>query len=134
MKSLQEHLINLLSFQGAHLGFDEAVRSLAPQLRGRKPKHAPHTAWQLVEHMRIAQWDILEFCRDAKHVSPSWPKGYWPESVAPPSDAAWKKSIAHFHRDLKAMKKLVGEANDRGLDRKSTRLNSSHVRISYAVF
>ena len=88
---LQQHLLNLLSFEGAHAGFDDAVRGLAPELRGKKIKGAPHTAWQLLEHMRIAQWDILEFSRDAKHVSPKWPEGYWPESASPPSDAAWKK-------------------------------------------
>lgn len=112
---LKKHLLNLLSFEGAHVGFDEAVRRLAPELRGKKVRGAPHTAWQLVEHMRIAQWDILEFSRDAKHVSPKWPEGYWPHSSAPPSEAAWKKSIAAFRRDLEEMKKLVAEADDEKL-------------------
>src|SRR5437762_5177279 len=109
---LQQHLLNLLSFEGAHAGFDDAVRGLAPELRGKKIKGAPHTAWQLLEHMRIAQRDILEFSRDAKHISPKWPEGYWPESAAPPSDAAWKKSIAAFRHDLEEMKKLVAEADE----------------------
>ena len=109
---LQQHLLNLLSFEGAHAGFDDAVRGLAPELRGKKIKGAPHTAWQLLEHMRIAQWDILEFSRDAKHVSPKWPEGYWPESASPPSDAAWKKSIAAFRHDLEEMKKLVAKADE----------------------
>ena len=113
--SLQKHLINLLSFEGAHVGLEEAVRGLAPELRGKKIKGAPHTAWQLVEHMRIAQWDILEFSRDAKHVSPKFPEGYWPKSDAPPSEAAWKKSIASFRQDLEEMKKVVAEADEQQL-------------------
>jgi len=113
--SLQKHLLNLLSFEGAHVGFDEAVRGLTPELGGKKIKGAPHTAWQLLEHMRIAQWDILEFTRNAKHVSPKWPEGYWPKAASPPSDAAWKKSIAGFRHDLEDFKKLVAAANEEKL-------------------
>ena len=82
-------------------------------LRGKKPRGAPHTAWQLLEHMRIAQWDILEFSRNPRHASPKWPDGYWPETAAPPDEAAWDKSIKRFRADLKAMQKLVADpAND----------------------
>ena len=109
---LQQHVVNLLSSKGAHLDFEQAIRGLAPELRGKKIKRAPHTMWQLMEHMRIAQWDILEFSRDAKHVSPKFPEGYWPASAAPASDAAWKKSAAAFRRDLEAMKQLVAEADE----------------------
>src|SRR5437763_172657 len=112
---LNEHLLNLPSFKGAHLGFDEAVKGLPLSLRGKKVKNIPHTVWQLVEHLRIAQWDILEFCRNAKHVSPEWPEGYWPKSSAPSSDAEWKKSLARFRRDLEEMKELVAAANEEKL-------------------
>ena len=112
---LQQHVLNLLSGKGAHLDFDEAIRGLAPALRGKKIKGSAHTIWQLLEHVRIAQWDILEFSRDAKHVSPTFPEGYWPDSAAPPSDAAWKKSVAAFRRDLEAMKQLVAEADEQQL-------------------
>ena len=112
---LQQHLINLLNFEGAHVGFDEAVRGLSDQLRGKKAKGFPHTAWQLVEHMRIAQWDILEFSRNSKQVSPKWPDGYWPGSSAPANEVAWKKSIAAFRNDLEQIKKLVGEADEQQL-------------------
>lgn len=112
---LKQHLLNLLDFEGAHVGFDKAVQGLATELRGKKVKGFPHTAWQLVEHMRIAQWDILEFSRDANHVSPKWPEGYWPQSLGPTSDAAWKKSIAAFGNDLDEMKKLVAEADEQKL-------------------
>ncbi len=112
---LQQHLNNVLSSKGAHLEFDEAIRGLAPELRGKKIKGAPHTIWQLLEHMRIAQWDILEFSRDAKHVSPKFPEGYWPSSAQPSSDAEWKKSVAAFRRDLEAMKRLVAETDEEQL-------------------
>src|SRR6478672_8856142 len=92
-RALRKHLIYLLRGGDAHVGFDKAVGGLDPELRGKKAAGLPHTVWQLLEHLRLAQWDILEFSRDSKHVSPAWPEGYWPESEKPPSDAAWKKSI-----------------------------------------
>jgi uncharacterized damage-inducible protein DinB len=112
---LKQQVLNLLNSEGAHVGFDDAIRGIRPEMRGKKIKGSPHTIWQLLEHMRIAQWDILEFSRDAKHVSPKWPEGYWPESAAPQSDAAWKKSVAAFRRDLEAIKQLVVQADDQHL-------------------
>jgi hypothetical protein len=108
-KELRKHLLYLLGGGGAHTSFDKAVAGIAPRLRGVKPPGAPHTAWQLVEHMRIAQWDILEFSRSPAHVSPEWPGGYWPESEAPPSAKAWEKSLKDFRADLKAMEELVND-------------------------
>jgi hypothetical protein len=107
--SLRQHIIYLLSGGGAHLSFDDTVKRFPPALRGIKTPGAPHTAWQLVEHMRIAQWDILEFSRSAKHISPEFPDGYWPESETPPSARAWNKSLGAFRRDLKAMIALVSK-------------------------
>lgn len=104
---VREQVINLLTGGHAHVTFEDAVKNFPAKLRGVKPKGAAHTPWQLVEHIRIAQWDILEFSRDAKHVSPSWPEGYWPKTEKPSSDAAWKKSIAEVRKGLSAMKKLV---------------------------
>ena len=104
---VREQVINLLRGGQAHLSFDQVIKDFPPKLRGVKPPGAPHTAWQLLEHMRIAQWDILEFSRDAKHVSPSWPEGYWPKTEQPSSDAAWKKSVASVKKDLLAMEKLI---------------------------
>ncbi len=112
---LQQHLVNVLSMEGAHVSFDEAIENFPKDLRGKKPSGAPHTPWQLLEHLRIAQSDILEFSRDAKHKSPQWPEGYWPKSEAPPNEAAWDKSVAAFRRDLEAMKKLVLHARDEQL-------------------
>jgi hypothetical protein len=106
-QSLREHLVYLLAGKGAHLDFDAAVADMPPALRGVRPAGLPHSAWELLEHLRIAQWDILEFSRNAKHVSPDWPSGYWPAAAAPPDAAAWDKSVAAFHRDLAAMRQLV---------------------------
>ncbi|HYL38183.1 MAG TPA: DinB family protein [Bryobacteraceae bacterium] len=107
--ALRQHVLNLMRGGHAHLDFDAAVGNFPSNLRGKKPKGAPHTAWQLLEHLRIAQWDILEFSRNAKHVSPQWPDGYWPKSEAPPSPAAWNNSIRSFRSDLKAMARLVAD-------------------------
>jgi uncharacterized damage-inducible protein DinB len=106
-KVLRDHLVELLGSNHAHATFEAAVRDLPAELRGRKPRAAQHTAWQLLEHLRIAQWDILEFSRKPKHVSPAWPDGYWPATPAPPDEAAWDKSVRRFRADLKAMQKLV---------------------------
>ena len=105
--SLRQHIVYLLEGGGAHLSFDDAVKRFPAPLRGVKPAGAPHTAWQLVEHMRLAQWDILEFSRNAKHVSPKFPDGYWPEPEAPPTARAWNATLRAFHADLEAMIALV---------------------------
>lgn len=106
---LRDHLLELLRGGHAHLRLDKALAGLPPELRGRKAPNLPHTLWQLLEHLRIAQWDILEFSRDEKHVSPDWPSGYWPQTEAPPDDAAWEKSLDAFNRDLQAMQDLVAD-------------------------
>ena len=82
-KALRDHLLYLLTDGGAHLTFDAAVKELPAVLHGKRPKGAEHSPWELVEHMRIAQWDILEFTRNPKHKSPEFPKGYWPETPTP---------------------------------------------------
>jgi hypothetical protein len=106
-KALRQHLLYLLKDGGAHAKFEDVVDDFPSNLRGKKPANFPHTAWMLLEHMRIAQWDILEFSRNPKHASPKWPEGYWPKTETPPSAATWKKSIAAFQKDLKAMEALV---------------------------
>src|SRR5437660_3300218 len=107
---LRDHLLYLLRGGNAHLDFDAAVADLPPELRGAKVPGVPHTAWRLVEHMRIAQWDILEFSRNPKHVSPRFPDGYWPAGDAPPNADAWERSLAAFRADLRAMQDLVADS------------------------
>jgi len=106
-QALREHVKYLLQEGGAHGDFEKAIGGLAPELRGAKPSRLPHTPWRLVEHMRIAQWDILEFCRNPKHVSPKFPDGYWPKEDAPADAVAWDAAVAAFRADLKAMADLV---------------------------
>jgi uncharacterized damage-inducible protein DinB len=106
---LRQHLLYLLSDGGAHIDFVSAIGKLPVALRGTKPEGAPHTAWQLLEHLRIAQWDILEFSRNAKHVSPEFPEGYWPKGEKPPDEAAWDRSVQAFQADLEAMQRLVAD-------------------------
>ncbi|HEY7330779.1 MAG TPA: DinB family protein [Gemmataceae bacterium] len=105
--ALRDHLLYLLRGGGAHLDFEKAIADLPASLRGAKPAGQPHTPWRLVEHMRLAQWDILEFSRNPKHVSPKFPEGYWPQGDAPDDEAAWDRSIAAFRADLRAMQDLV---------------------------
>lgn len=104
---VRDEVLYLLRGGNAHLSFDEVIARFPARLRGVKPKRAPHTAWQLLEHMRICQWDILEFSRDPNHVSPEPPAGYWPPTEKPPSTSSWKDSIASFKNDLAVMVKLV---------------------------
>src|ERR1700730_19376931 len=106
-KTLRSHVLELLRGGHAHADLDSALADFPPKLRGKRPKGAEHTAWQLLEHIRIAQWDILEFSRNPKYVSPKWPDGYWPKTEAPPSAAAWNTSIRKAQVDLKGMEKLV---------------------------
>jgi hypothetical protein len=106
-QQLREHVLQQLRGGHAHLQFDEVIAGFPEDARGRKVRDLPYTAWQILEHIRIAQWDILEFSRDATHVSPQWPKGYWPESSAPPTRTAWSASAKKFRQDLEGMIQLV---------------------------
>jgi hypothetical protein len=106
---LSAELDRLLAGKGAHVDFDEAIADLPAELRGAKPQGTPHSAWELLEHLRIAQSDMLEFSRDPKHVSPEWPEGYWPSSAEPPDETAWDRSVKAFVKDLAAMRKMVAD-------------------------
>jgi hypothetical protein len=108
-KSVREHLVSLLSSGNAHIDFEKTIADLPADLRGRKPAALPYSPWQLLEHMRIAQWDIVEFSRNPKHVSPDFPSGYWPQTEGPPSPEAWEASLSGLRRDLKRMEKLVSD-------------------------
>ncbi|MFZ3201705.1 MAG: DinB family protein [Candidatus Acidiferrales bacterium] len=108
-KSLREHLKKSLRWHDAHADWKAALAGLSPKNRGVRPSGSPHSVWELFEHMRLAQRDILDFCINPKYVSPEWPSGYWPKHSAPPSPAAWNKSVKSFHNDLNAMAKLVSD-------------------------
>jgi len=106
-QTLREHLAYLLKGGGAHVHFMDAVEEFPASKRGTFVKGLPHTGWQLMEHARIAQWDILEFSRNPKHVSPNFPGGYWPKAPSPPDEEAWTRSVKSFQNDLRAMVRLV---------------------------
>jgi hypothetical protein len=107
-KALRAQLAAFLGWDSAHVAFDTAVRGVPPALRGTVPEGFAHSAWQLLEHMRIAQADILDFCVNPKYVhAMKWPDDYWPASPAPPSAASWPSAVAAFKRDLKSMQRLA---------------------------
>src|ERR1035437_3047065 len=108
-QSLRLQLIELLGGGGAHAKFDDVIKDLPPKLRGARPTKFPHSPWMLLEHLRLAQWDILEFSRNAKHGSPEWPGGYWPKTEGPPNAEAWNRSIQQVSRGPKANPKLASE-------------------------
>jgi hypothetical protein len=106
---LRDHVLYLLKSGGAHADFDAAIGDWPVQLAGVKVANFPHTAWMLLEHMRVAQWDILEFSRNPKYASPKWPDDYWPKLEAPENEKVWKASMATFKKDLQTMERLVAD-------------------------
>ncbi|PYQ29292.1 MAG: ABC transporter [Acidobacteria bacterium] len=111
--SLRDHLADLLDSGNAHIKFEDAVKDFPPESRGKRPAGAPHSAWELLEHLRLALWDICEFTVDPNHVSPSFPDGYWPATPEPPSEAAWDESVAAY-RSL--LRKFAALASDESVD------------------
>lgn len=106
-KSLREHLVKMLTGSEAHADFDAAVKDLPHKLRGQRPEGAEHSPWELLEHLRIAQWDILEYAINSKHKSPEFPTGYWPKAASPASEAEWDHSVKAFKKDLKRLCDLI---------------------------
>jgi hypothetical protein len=105
--TLRDLLARILDWEDAHAGFDKAVADIPAELRGRKPRALPYSAWQLVEHMRIAQHDILDFCRNPRYRAMKWPDDYWPVSPEPPAPDAWERSIRAWRRDRKALQRMA---------------------------
>lgn len=111
--SLRKHLDNLLQMEGAHISFDDAVTDFPEALRGTQPPGAPHSAWELLEHLRLAQEDILDFSRNPAYADRTFPDDYWPASPEPPSEEAWNQSVRQFQQDLAEMRALIAdEAHD----------------------
>ena len=109
---LREQLVYSLAGKGAHMTFDQAVKGLTPELAGQRIPRLAHTAWQLVYHLWIAQWDIVEFSKDARHESPDWPTAYWPKEDAPPSAKEWEQTLRKFRADLDAMMAMVSDTKN----------------------
>jgi hypothetical protein len=102
-------LVKLLDFEEAHVGFDRAVKGIPLKLLGRLPPGAEHTLWQLVEHLRIAQADILEFCRTSKYKEKKWPDEYWPAAGGPRNGVVWNKALVDYRRDRKALQRMAAD-------------------------
>ena len=105
--ALRAQLRRILSWQDAHVGFEKSVEGLAAKLRGKRVEGFPHSPWELVEHLRITQYDILDFCRNPKYEEMKWPDDYWPKSPEPPTPTAWDESIASFREDRAALEALA---------------------------
>ena len=105
--ALRQHLLDLLKGANAHTAFQDGIQDFPAELRGKRPKGAPHSPWEVLEHMRIAQWDILEFSRNPHYQSPKFPDGYWPPSPEPPDAKAWDRSVHSFCQDLQSLSALV---------------------------
>jgi hypothetical protein len=108
---LREQLVYLLKGGGAHVHFTDALEGFPAGKYGTFANALPHTGWQLLEHARIAQWDIVNFCKNPKHVSPDFPGGYWPKTPNPPTEQAWAESVQSFRRDLQSMVRLVQDSH-----------------------
>ena len=115
--AIHDSIANALAWHEAHATFDAAVKGLPLKLRGRRPKGYPHSPWELVEHIRLAQHDLFDFCRNPKYRAPSWPADYWPKKPAPPSAAAWTRSIQSYRRDRTAFQAFVRTRSRRLDDR-----------------
>ena len=113
ISALRKQLVETLRSSHAHADFAQSVKDFPAEARGKRPEGGPHSPWELLEHMRIAQWDILEFSRNGKHESPKWPEGYWPRSPEPPDGKAWDRSVQQFRQDTDTFCKLIeDESND----------------------
>jgi DinB family protein len=110
-KMMRDYLVNLLDSEEAHTGFDAAVAGVPAKARGRVPKGLPYSAWQLLEHIRLAQRDILDYCRNKNYVGMNWPDDYWPKSPTPPSAAAWAASVRGYRSDRDKFVSLIADPN-----------------------
>jgi uncharacterized damage-inducible protein DinB len=111
--ALRDHLARVLDWEDAHVGFDTAVDGIPPEKRGARAAGFEHSPWQLLEHVRIAQEDILDFCLNAQYEhTMKWPDDYWPRDPAPPSQQAWTDSVAVYGRSRDAMKQLARDVED----------------------
>jgi hypothetical protein len=107
--AVRDLVSRLLAWEDAHVGFDKAVNGIPVALRGKRPSRLPYSPWQLIEHMRITQHDILDFCRNPSYQQHTWPEAYWPSSAAPPSARSWTESIRQYRADRQALQDLAAD-------------------------
>lgn len=109
---IRQELVKLLRGGNAHMDFEEMIADFPPEHVGAKAPHTPYSCWHLLEHIRIAQWDILEFIRNADHVSPHWPEGYRPSPKEKASPSKWDKTVSGFREDLEAMVEIIQDPDN----------------------
>ena len=107
LTSLRTHLAKLLDWEDAHAGYDAVVTGIPPNDRGRAPDGLPYSPWQILEHLRLTQHDILDFCRNPRYEERDWPADYWPASAEPPGPAAWDESVRQFKADREALQDIA---------------------------
>jgi uncharacterized damage-inducible protein DinB len=113
MVNMRDHLVRVLEWEEAHVGFDKAVEGIPRDKRGVRPPGFEHSPWQLLEHIRLAQDDILDFCVNATYEhTMKWPDDYWPSDPAPPSDKAWTESLAAYRRSREKLQQLARDVKD----------------------
>ena len=110
--TLVKNIVDLIEEGNAHVSLDDALKNIPFSLLGERPGKLPYSIWQLVEHVRIAQWDLLEFSRNAKYVSPKWPDDYWPKEAAPKSVEDWKQCVKQISVDRKSFIELIQDAGE----------------------
>jgi DinB superfamily len=106
---IRRHLTQLLDWHDAHADFDSVVADVPAEVRGVRPEHLPYSLWQLLEHIRFTQYDILDFCRNPQYRTPKWPDDYWPDTEAPPASDSWQRSVEAFRADREALRALVAD-------------------------
>jgi uncharacterized damage-inducible protein DinB len=109
---LRLHLARALEWDEAHLTLEDSVKGLPAALRGKRPRGFAHSPWELLEHIRLAQRDLLEFCRNGRYVAGKWPEDYWPKSPAPPSARSWKTSLEAVAADRRTFQRFVESTPD----------------------
>jgi hypothetical protein len=108
--AVRDLLVKVLSWEDAHIGFDAAVTDIPEPMRGTQVSGL-HSPWELVEHLRLTQHDILDFCRNKDYEEMAWPRDYWPTTPAPPSASAWEKSVGQFKRDRESFQQMASDPN-----------------------
>ena len=126
---IREHLVRVLDWEDAHVGLDKAIDGIPSDQRGARPPGFDHSVWQLLEHIRLAQEDILDFCLNARYEhTMKWPDDYWPSDPAPPSQQAWTDSIAGYKRGLEEMKKIARTVEDLSAPVPTGKKNQTYLR------
>lgn len=133
-QAFRDHLMRVLDWEEAHVGFDKAVNGIPPDKRGARAPGFEHSPWELLEHIRIAQEDILDFCvNEAYEHTMAWPADYWPATAAPPGDDAWDKSVAEYGRSTDELKRLVREVQDLTVPVPTGKRNQTYLRAILLV-